>query len=417
MLEVRSETHDLHQTGVIYRFNKQLEKPLLGANLPREQLGRIKLALKSAQGVEILSPSSKRKGLLKQFRPEVVDRLTRTVDGLVDSIDGEFRLGSKILENDPFREALDRGYRELQIIDPDQEAAFDYWVKNADRLSKDEPIYRRILSGLSDKLGELSQTTRLLVMNTGLGIRNIGQKGNIDLLKQAGDKFIDAPVSLQVQSDLVEAAQRETVGINSSVEEVARRYGLDEVSVGIVTHPDFRKRIAASLSLNMTIYTAPRQILGWGAFAGLLTSPGFREMVETNGTNLTLVSAGVLLGISATRMFIDYSVLKARNYSPDILETVAAQMGGHIGSKFELKVNPWYGLLGTPIDIAISSLQPPYSAAWFANPPYSIPAYLLAMAVDQGVFSVTNSVWSVIRKNKKDKDVIINEVTNNEKTK
>lgn len=397
MTEIQSENRPQTKQDILCRFNDKLQRSLL-IRLPSQQRLGASLALKSARATEIPSPSNQRRGLLKKFQPEVVDKLTKIVDNLTDSVEGEFRLGSKILENSSFQEALGREYRELQIADPDQEKAFDYWIQNSDRLSKDQPLHRKIILGLQDKLGEIYHTARLLTMHSGLGVRNIGQKTNMGWVKNIGDKIIDAPVKLQMQSDLVDISQSETTDVETKIRETAKRYGLDSASVNILAHPDFRKRIAASLSLNVLIYTAPRQILGWGAYVGLLASPGFREMVESNGTNLTLTSAGLLMGMGAVRMAVDYAVLKARNYSPDILETATAQISGKLESDLKLKANPWCGLLGTPIDIAISSLQPPYSAAWFTNPPYSIPAYILAMGVDQGVFIATNAIWGIYGK-------------------
>lgn len=196
--------------------------------------------------------------------------------------------------------------------------------------------------------------------------------------------FVDAPVTLQVSKDIING---------SSLNAIAAKYGMNSVEISAINHPDFRNRLAGSLALQVGIYTWPRLVIGYSVYAGLLLSSEFRSLVGNGpflatAASMLVLSAGVL-----ARTRIDYKILQEQNMSPDLLETTLANLKGDIRHDGQLQANAKMGFIGAPLDVAISSCAPAFAWAWFTDVPYSIPAYLLAMYVDQVVFTATNLGW------------------------
>lgn len=222
-----------------------------------------------------------------------------------------------------------------------------------------------------------------------IGVR-IGQR-----FSRAGEFLTDLPIKLQFADDIANAAHSDD---QTKITQLSEEYGLTTKDLSTITHPDFRTRIVESLALNTIVYSLPRQVLGWGVFLGLLASPEFRDMVDQNVIATTLASGGLLLAGGAVRARIDYKVLQDQGMSPDVYETTLGLLSGSIDNNMELKANPKWGFFGVPFDIGVSSIVPPFAGAWFFNMPYSVPAYLGAMYVDQVIFAGTNIGWASVVK-------------------
>lgn len=370
--------------------------------LPKIKSERFKLALKSSNGQLVTLPAEHKKALQVGVPAEVVVQVTSTVESIMDSINADFLIGHKVLEVEPFREVMQREFRALQIDDLDQQDAFYYWLYNFDHLPKDE---KPSLFNLGlELIGKFSEKPNLV---TRFALVEIGSAMN-GRFSKVGNFLVDLPVQSQVQSDLVDSIgiTEDEKAIEKRFKKIGERYQLKRDELGVLTHPSFRERLFNSVGLQLGIYTIPRLVLGYAAFGALLGSEEFGKLVTQHGMETTAISAAVLLGGMLARARIDYSILKERGYSPDLLETGFANLAGNVNDQQKLIPNPKFGFLGAPIDVAISSFGPGYSAAWFLDLPYSIPAYLLAMYVDQVVFTVTNVGWAVREKmkyNKKNK--------------
>lgn len=251
---------------------------------------------------------------------------------------------------------------------------------------KDKPAYKKILDNAGMPFKELVLTGRLTSMVLG-NVLSRYERGS-----RIGEFFLKVPIQTQVAEEMMRAID---IGSDNQREltQIASRYNLDSQELSTVAHPDFIKRIRNALALNGVIYTWPRYILGYSAFAALLSAEGFKNYVISTPTETTIASASILLAGAIARARIDYAVLRDRNMSPDISETFFALLRGRIDDKFQLKANSRWGLLGAPLDIGLSSLAPGYSLAWFVHLPYSVPAYLLAMYIDQVVLAGTNVLW------------------------
>lgn len=372
----------IEKRDVVRKLNDGLAKNLI-SRLPSEQAQRLELALKSARGFDITLPKDHATTLSSRFTPATIETASELVVGLLPNVPREAILVDKVIDSSLFRRSFEQQVRQLQIVNPDQEAALQYWVQNLGELPKNRPIHDRFLEKLGKRFREVSIGAKLIVAWVGVGIQ--------DRFPQLRQNLSNFPITTQIAQDVVRvSANQDEETSDRRVKEVAERYKFGEVSFSIVNHPDFRSRLKKSLALATTIYTLPRQILGWGAYWGLLTHPAFRETVDQQGLIVAGLSAGILAAGALFRMGIDYHVLSRVGWSPDTWESVPAMLTGKIDRNYRLRANPKWGLLGAPVDIAVSSLQPPYSVAWFINPPYSVPAYIWAMTVDQAVFSITN---------------------------
>lgn len=396
------------------------------SRLPVEQARKMSLGLASARGREITLPVQQKKSLKKRFDAQTIDDITPIAERLSQTVEDESRLGNKILDLDPFQKALDRNYRNLQLENPDQKAALEYWVKNIHQIPQDKGLFqevKKIISGdiLSSPLREVGIFLTLLKIRGGLSMKN-----SSGITKKVGDFLVDSSVTSSIKTQAREDIQGLTEVDNEDRREVMRdevlaRYGYERDSLQgrVFSHPDYFSRIGKSWGSTLTWYGMTRQVLGWGAFASMVKVPlpftipvintdvitapwptvvPFQLMVDQLGvTQSTIISGGILAGLMVARMGVDCYVLKKRDMSPDGLETSLALSAGRVDEFQNLRANHKFGIVGPLVDVAISSLQPPYSAAWFVDSPYSVPAYLLAMGVDQLSFMGCNLgylLWS-----------------------
>lgn len=264
------------------------------------------------------------------------------------------------------------------------------------------PLLKKIFPFVRKLYREPAITFTLASME--LGSLSIKSAEKMHKNSPIGNNLIDMPIRMQFTSDIIDASSNadDQESRVDKIRKISEQYCLSGNELTVISHPDFYKRITQSALLSSTVYTLPRQVLGWGAFGGLLVSPEFKQIVDANQIGITALSALVLLAGGIARVRIDYKILEDVKVSPDIFETTLATSTGKVMENGELKPNAKWGFLGAPLDIAISSLQPPYSAAWFADLPYSVPAYLLAIYVDQVVFATTTIGWGTIikRRNK-----------------
>lgn len=295
-----------------------------------------------------------------------------------------------MVEPDIFELEINQRIRQKQLHEPDQDEAIKHWIMGTTQESmKRVPLYKKISTALSDGAKEANIISKLAMIRLGSKIRT--------RVPVVGDFLIDTPVKMRLLEDIQYALSRtsDESEKQSLVREVVEFYGVGPQAVRTFQHPDFLPRLATSLVLNRTYYEGSRQILGWGAFGTLLFAPGvsdyFRKMVDVYGAEqATAAGAGILAGLGMVRMGVDCYVLKKRAMTPDVVELFLGLTSGQVDKQGKLRANLRWGLIGAPLDIWISSAWPPYSLAWGVAVPYSIPAYLLAMAVDQITFMGAN---------------------------
>lgn len=368
------------------RFNNFRIKRLI-PQLTEPQAKGLGLAIQSARAKRFRLPVDQSDALKDNWNIDTIRSLSENIEKSLPST-SEALLGRKILDPELIGQEVDRGFRALHIDDSNQQEAFHFWIESFTELPENGNRFTRMKESIKMGLTEISIGGKLLLTEVGTLIQKRFVK--------AGNFLIETPAKLQMAEDIIQTlSEQEKIdpAKNHQAEVIAQRYGLSSLDIDTYAHPDFRKRIFNSLLLSTSIYTLPRQILGWGAFWGFLYSPQLRHAIDNNSLAITAISAAVLTAGALARTRVDYAILKDRQYSPDILETTLGVMGGSVGQDHRLRTNPKSAFLGSAFDIAVSSLQPPYSAAWFIDSPYSIPAYLLAMYVDQVVFATTNVAW------------------------
>lgn len=406
----------------LQRINNRLVSSVI-SRLPVELGRRLGLGVMSARAKEIIPPSQQRKTLGKIFSPQTIQDISPLAESLAQSVEDESRLGNKILDLDLFQKALDRNYRRIQLNNLDQQAALDYWVKNIHQIPQDHSLFQRVCSVITAE-SVRSQLSEVGILFTLLKIRGgVALKSKPGILGKAGTFLVDSSVSssvkTQVRKDIlglgnVEADKRETLR-----DEFLQGYGYtkDSLEGRVFFHPDYLPRITKAGLSTLTWYSGIRQIVGWSAFGAMsrVTLPfmdvnyslpfetveSFHSLVDRVGVApMVLASASVLTGLMIARMGVDCYVLKKRDASPDVVETSLALSAGKIDNYQNLRANYKFGIVGPLVDVAISSLQPPWVFAWGADPPYSIPAYLLAMGADQISFMVSNLGYLALTKGK-----------------
>lgn len=409
--------------NLLERQNDRLCSQII-SRLPIEQSQRLILNLVSMRAKKVITPANQRNSLKKHFKAETIEKLVENVTTVLDSTEGEFQLGNKVLEIAPFQAAVDRGFRALQTDNPDQLAAFDYWIKNLYKLPEDLPVKealrKTITSPIARVCGELGFMWNLLKIKGGMALQ-----GSSGLSEQVGrfliQSSIDSSVKTQVRRDIQSLAEVSDESRRGKLRDgVLRRYGYEKESLEakVFSHPDFFPRLIKSGIYAVTWYGGLRQFLGWSAFAAMvkvpvpftdvkLQIPGsverFRSVVDQYGFSTSaLIAGGALAGVMAARMGIDYYVLKQCDMTPDTLELSLALSAGKIDECQNLRANPKFGLIGAPIDVAMSSTL--YGFAWGLDLPYSIPAYLLAMGVDQISFMSSNLGYALISRRKGSKN-------------
>ncbi len=368
------------------RINAYLEGRVI-LQLPQDKAERMRLVRKSAQSAKIVPPSRQKKTLGKRFSAEVLDAISEQALALIP-IDSEARLGMRVLEVDPIREEAARNFRRVHIDNPDQQAALDYWIKNFDKIPEDRSKWEIIQNFVNSPFKWMGSYADLLIANLGVSLR-----GTVPSL---ANKLINYPINKQLASDVVDV-YRENLSSDATQDlkdNIAKRYQTDVEQIKVFEHPDFASRINRSILFGATpLYTLPRQVVGWGLYGTLLATPQLGEIISQYGDILAPITvASVLVGAFA-RMGVDYWVLKNRGWSPDSLETGPALITGKVDGKNELKANPLWGVVGTPVDIAINFL-PAYSWAFFTNPPYSTYAFALSIACDQVSLALTNLAYT-----------------------
>ncbi|MBI2021624.1 hypothetical protein HYS93_01925 [Candidatus Daviesbacteria bacterium] len=376
----------------IRRLNTHLESRVL-AQLPQDEADKVRIARRSANATKIIPPSRQKKFLGRRYSAQTIDAISEQALAIIPT-EHEARLGMKVLEVDPIREAADRNFRSMQLDNPDQKAALAYWIQNFDSIPEDRSKLGQAVDFLNRPFRELGDFSNLLIMNLGVSLR--GRTPSL------AEKLVNYPIRKQLASDIVDIYREDLTEDATRYlrDDVARKYQADVDQMKILEHPEFGPRVRRSLIFG-TSNTLLRNASGWALYGSLLgapiVAPHFREFVEQNpDTAIALTLASISIGALA-RMGVDYWVLKNRGWSADALETVPALMSGKVNEENELKANPWWGVLGTPVDIALN-FSPQYSWAFFTNPPYSTYAFALTVAWDQAVLALTNLVSTKIFK-------------------
>lgn len=426
MIESALESEIRVKPGLLGALNNHLLDQI-SPKLSPEQIRRLRLNLKSIRGRKLISPRDQSKCLLKQFDVNTIEKLAENVDKVADPVEGEFKLGNKILEISPFQQAADRRYRSLQIEDPNQQVVFDYWINNFHKLPENLPLKEKITSTITRPLSciynELGFMWSLAKIKSGMAIPNSGKIG-----KQASNFLIQSSIDSSVKCQLRKDIQSSAMDISdkSRRDQVVKgiltnyQYSDDSLEAMVFSHPDYFPRLAKSLVMNLTYYGGLRQVLGWSAYAAMvkvtvpytdvtIKIPGtvdfFQSQVDQIGSNpMTWLAGGTLAGLMIARMGVDYYVLKKRDMTPDTFELGLALSSGRVDEYQNLRVNPKFGVTGPLFDVAISSTI--FGAAFGVDLPYSIPAYLLAMGVDQISFMGSNLgylLWS--RRNGNNKSI------------
>lgn len=401
MLEAGPNGTSKTEFGVIGRLNNGIWNRLSQA-LPPHLREQTDFSIKSFRAREIVFPKNCKRALeTHDIKGLVVDKLSEAVEDIYCRTEDECILGSKVLSNTTFKELLSREARKQQLLNSDSQEVLDYWINNWDTIPEDKPKYKKILDAIVTPFKELTLTGRLTsialgnVLSRCEGVLKIGQVDLSSPVRKVGEFLTKVPIQMQVAEDVQGAISicKDDTEKQKMVTNIASRYGIDYQELAAVSHPDFLNVMKKSLALNVTIYTLPRLILGYSAFAALLSSPEFRNYVTTANVETLGVSASVLFAGALARQRIDYAVLRDRGLSPDAIETFFALFNGRINDKLKLKANSRWGLMGAPLDLAVSSFAPMYAWAWAVDVPYSISAYLLAMYVDQVAFATTNVFW------------------------
>lgn len=397
----------------------------VSSKLTPKQITTGELVIRSSRG-NILSPVDVSE--LKRYEDAEI-QFKMEKEQMITGFDETILLGVRVLDNDGYKSESQKKMMEYKELNPD---GFDEDLVSSSGDVKTGSIIDKAKDALSYINTELGVGLKIGLMGAGVSISSIS--------KRVGLPIFNYPVFMQMTNDIIEAQtfdeqQKEAANeilrydelyqieleegewrrerkparvlkiegdthnnkentekdeSQEKIQKIVEQYGEDKVEGNVLTHPLFAERLKNSLALQVGVYTWPRQIIGWGSFAGIMAVPEFRTCVDNYFLEATAISGALLASSMVSRMALDYWVLKQVDYSPDIIETTGALLNGKVDNNLNLKSDARFGLIGAPLDVAISSFQPPYSAAWITYPPYSIPAYLLAMAVDQGVFMATN---------------------------
>lgn len=391
----RAELGQSQNPGRLYRAGERFGRWLI-SKTPLDKNDQIATTLESMGGTKIVFPDQQSEIIKKNTDVVINNRTANVVRGLVYDLQDESRLGSKALDLDRFKNRLTEHFEGYDFETTEQRLVVEYWLRNFDRLPQNKTFLGRVWGGLvEDRLGELGLVAKLAFTITGIVLKNRGQREQLKFLIRAGDRLIDTATDFQISSDAVGVTDNtpsEEIEKNER-KAIADRYNIKGVKVKTLTHPEFGKRISRSFALNWTIYTVPRYVLGYAAFFALSNSSEFHNLVNTHPGSMNLIAGGVLGFGAAARAWIDSRVLVDRGYSPDPVETPLGLLTGSVDENLKLKANPKAGIVGPLLDLSVSSFAPTFSWAWVYYLPYSVPAYLWAMYVDQVVFATTNVAW------------------------
>lgn len=369
--------------------------------------------IESMAGRPVVLPSDQQQAIRKgspklSADKESIDKVSKKVYMAFNRIeDPNLRMGYRVLDVEGVRLRLQEVFKR-RPMPRDEKAIANYWLENFDSLSVDQSkIGKAWAFVVEDRLSDLGSLLKLGLLTSGLGIRNIGNKVNLQPVANIGEIIAKLPGFFQTSSDvagITEYAQTEK-DREVITKVLADRYGLDNVRSGVLTHPDLGKRILKSGALGSTIYWAPRLVLGYAAYYAFLSSPEFRSFVDQTPAILTAsATTGVLAFGMGARAVIDSRVLRRHQYCPDYFETTFANVNGSINEKNELIANPAWGKFGPAMDIFVSGFAPSFAWAWYIDEPYSRYAYGLACYADQVIFAGTNVLWSSITSTMKNRE-------------
>ncbi len=345
------------------------------------QINAYNLAFQSAIAKKTYAPD-KIAGSVLPFNHETVQTLNERVLLIQSDIPADLKIANKVIDPANYRREMIFAWIENFPEDQDLDAAFSQYIVNYDQTRRKLPA--KILNSSTLIASRAWLGLRLLIANGGVRI-------NRRLLKLS-NKLVDFPIEHQFRQDLIEASSEvaSEESYQQEISKICRLYGKGVSTLNIISHPDFAKRIIGSSLMNATIYTWPRQLFGWGSFGYFVSSPEFRNIFESNPIGSLAVSGVIVSGLVTARMAIDSYVLAKRQMSPDIIETTFANLKGCVTNENRLRANYRFGMIGAPLDVVISSL-PPYSLAYLIEPR----AYLLAIGVDQLVFTLTNLAYLI----------------------
>lgn len=388
--------------GYLEKFNNRLWRSFSGLLDPK-YVKKGELSIRGSRG-KTLKPTDDVRMSLLSGSTEWAETFKSKVTEVLSDLDDEVMLGARIMDQERFMDESQQRWHRLYGRDATQDEAFTLWI--ASQGEQHEGLWKKTKGLYSYFMREIGITSKIGVMGLGLGISKVHSK--------SGELLLNYPALLQMSSDISEVYSSDAVLKNKSgdsvvdaspngeVKKILDKYDVNKVPEGVVTHHNFAERIRDSAAMNIGLYTWPRQLIGWAAYGLILSNPDFRSYVDTNPIDVNMITYSALGGAAALRIGLDCLVLNKVGYSPDIVETSVSLLSGKVDKKQQLKANWTAGVLGTPIDIA-GSLLPPYGVALMANPPYSMDAYLLAMAVDQGVFMALNGGF-LLRQMRKEKN-------------
>ncbi|MBI2011742.1 hypothetical protein HYS91_03160 [Candidatus Daviesbacteria bacterium] len=385
---------------------------LIARSTPIDLKPKVYSTIESMGGTPLILPNQQKSQLGIHFSDHALEDASEKIQSAVIEIqDPDSRLGNRFLDPTLFRSQLAKKLNRKRHLYKAQKDVIDQWLEDFENTSPDQPTLGKAWGfAVEDRLGNLGSLSKLLMLSVGLGLRNLGDRSNIRGISKVGEKIIAMPANLQVMSDSNQIGEFAFSEKNRKklIKEVTARYDLDELKARNLQHPDFYRRVAKSLGLSFTIYTLPRYVLGYAALYGLLNSPEFRSIVDSNPAPLVAAAttSALACGMGA-RAVIDSNILKKRQYNPDIWETPLANMTGKIDENGLLAANPSWGKFGAAFDIFVSGFTPMFAWGWYIDEPYSRYAYGLACYVDQVVFATTNVAWAttsaILEKNKSNK--------------
>ncbi len=346
-----------------------------------------KSALESLNAISVKTPAQ-----IVSVPSNAKDQLD-IVDARVRDIAAGFGIdtarGTKVISMDDYRKEMIIGWMGNHPENPELDKYFADFIGRVDQSPR----------GLKRKsLNLFDQAREQVGLSAVYGLGLAGQ-ALYKINKKIGKKLADFPISYHLAQDITGVVSSETENKASKVEELSRRYNRSVEEISIAAHPDFTDRLLASSTL-IPAYNLTRQVVGWGSFGGLLVLPAFRDFMDQNPEAVTALAGLFLAGSMAVRMATEYKTMQRLNYNADALQVIASNLTGRIDESGNLKANPKATLYATPLDVLVSSL-PPYGLAFVIDSPYSLPAYICAIGVDQIGFAAVNGALNLAKKGAK----------------
>lgn len=367
----------------------------IAKNTPPDKRQKVFATVESLGSTQVTLPDSQRQYFGKRYTEDTIDQAADEAKKAMSVLNTDNLWGSYIYDLDLFREEISQQLGSIE--DEKTGELLEEWTRRLRNIREDRSRVGTVIIPVWRQFGNLANLTKPSLITASILLRKLGRFSPLNTPSEyVSNKVMDSAAKLQLTMDIVNTADPE-----SSLDEqqkiatkIGERYGLDPNKLSKIGHPDFLKRIGASLALQEAIYTWPRLVGGYAVFLAAWFSPEFRDLVDSNYGLATAASAGVLAGSALVRACVDYAVLKKHNFSPDIVESAVGLLNGSIDDQKKLRIDPRAALIGPTLDIAVSSFAPPFNAAWTLGLPYTVPAYLIAMAADQWIFFTTNILWS-----------------------